>query len=148
MAIIRWRPGRDLWSLRDDMNDLFDSFFGQTGERREFGEGVWNPATDVSETENAILVATEVPGLKKEDISISIRDNILTLKGEKKQEKTYKDENLHRVERCYGCFNRSFTLPSMVDTSKVKATYKDGILTIELPKKEEAKPKEISISVA
>jgi len=147
MAIIRWRPDRDIWSLRDDMNELINSFFGRAGGPRTIPEGAWNPAVDVSETENAVYVSAEVPGLKKEDINISIQDNVLSFKGEKKQEKTRKDESLHCVERYYGSFHRSFSLPSQVDSSKVKATYKDGILTIELPKKEEAKPKEISISV-
>lgn len=148
MPFIRWRPNRDLWTLRDDMNELFDSVFGRSAERQPAGEGVWNPAVDVSETEEAVFVAAEVPGLKKEDIKISIQDNVLTLQGEKKQEKIQKDENLHCVERYYGNFRRSFNLPSQVDSGKVKATYKDGILTIELPKKEEAKPKEINISVS
>lgn len=145
MAIIRWKPESNLWSLREDMNDLFDSFFGRALERRE---GIWSPAVNVTENKDAVVVTAEVPGLKKEDISISMHDNVLTLKGEKKQEKIQEDENYHCVERSFGSFNRSFTLPTMVDSAKVKASYKDGILTVELPKKEEAKPKEISINVS
>ena len=144
MAIIRWRPERDLWSFRDDMNELFDSFFGKSTEQRE---GMWSPAIDVAETKDDIIVTAEVPGLNKDDINISIQENILTLRGEKKQSKEQKDENLHRVERIYGSFQRSFTLPTLVDSTKVNASYKDGVLRIVLPKKEEVKPKEISISI-
>ena len=144
MAIIRWRPERDLWSFRDDMNELFDSFFGKSTEQRE---GMWSPAIDVAETKDDIIVTAEVPGLNKDDINISIQENVLTLRGEKKQSKEQKDENLHRVERIYGSFQRSFTLPTLVDFTKVSAAYKDGVLRIVLPKKEEVKPKEISISI-
>ena len=108
---------------------------------------MWSPAIDVAETKDDIIVTAEVPGLNKDDINISIQENILTLRGEKKQSKEQKDENLHRVERIYGSFQRSFTLPTLVDSTKVNASYKDGVLRIVLPKKEEVKPKEISISI-
>ena len=149
MAIVRWRPARDLLGIRDEMDRLFDEFFGNLPEQfgGEGGQGMWVPAVDISETDRELIVTAEVPGAKKDDIKISVHDNTLTIKGEKKQEKETKEENFHRIERSYGAFQRTFTLPTIVDASKIKATYKDGVLKIRLPKKEEAKPKEIPISV-
>jgi len=147
MAIVRWRPWRDLYRMQEEMDRLFSDWFERFSERREVTQGLWSPDVDISETVEAIFVSAEVPGIKKEDIHISVQDNILTIKGEKKQEKETKGENYHRVERCHGAFQRSFNLPAVVDSSKVKASYKDGVLKIELPKKEEAKPKEIPIAI-
>jgi len=149
MAIVRWRPFQELMNLRNEMDRLFDEFFGRTSERfgLEVGEGVWSPDVDISETDNEIIVSAELPGVKKEDIKITLQDNVLTLRGEKKQEKETKDENFHRVERSYGVFQRSFTLPATVDAKNIKAGYKNGVLKIRLPKAEEAKKKEIPIAV-
>ena len=146
MAIVRWRPMRDLFHIQDDLNRFVNDFF-ESEPSRGAQNGVWNPAVDISETDNAIQVTAEIPGMKKEDIKISIHNNVLVLKGEKKKEKEEKEENYHRIERAYGSFMRSFSLPTSVNASKVKAAYKDGILTVELSKKEEAKPNEISINV-
>lgn len=144
MAIIRWSPFRDIADMQDQMNKLFEDFLG----RRATGEGIWSPYVDISETEDDIRVKAELPGVKKDDISISVSDNnILTLKGEKKREEEVKEENYYRVERSYGSFNRKVELPSEVKADEVDATYEDGILTISLPKKEEVKPKEIEIKV-
>jgi len=107
----------------------------------------WVPQVDVAETKDEIIIRAEVPGMTKEDITVTLQDNVLTLRGEKKQEKTEKEVAFHRMERSYGSFVRSFTLPTLVQADKVKATYKDGVLTITLPKAEEVKPKEISVSV-
>jgi len=147
MAIVRWRPFRDLVSIQDEMNQLFDDFFGRPVTRTEWTEGVWSPTVDVSEDEDNVIIKAEMPGTKKEDVKISIQDNVLTLKGQKKQEKEEKDKNYHRVERSYGSFCRSFQLPTSVKTDKIKANYKDGVLNITLPKTEEVKPKEIPISI-
>jgi HSP20 family protein len=125
------------------MNRLFDEFFGE--RRQELAEGTWLPAVDVSETGEEIVVRAELPGLGKDDIELNIQDNVLTLKGEKKQEKKEENENYHRVERSYGSFSRSFTLPAGVDPESVQATFKDGVLVIALPKVEEAKQKKIEI---
>ena len=105
----------------------------------------WSPVVDISETNDEVVIRAEVPGMTKEDISITPQDNVLTLRGEKKQEE--KGVTFHRVERSYGSFVRSFALPTLVQADKVKASYKDGVLQITLPKAEEVKPKEISISV-
>lgn len=107
----------------------------------------WAPVVDVAETKDEVIVRAEVPGMTKEEISVTLQDDVLTLRGEKKQEKTEKEADFHRIERSYGSFVRSFTLPTLVQTDKVKAAYKDGVLTVTLPKAEEVKPKEISISV-
>ncbi len=147
MDLVRWRPFRDLATMQEEMNRLFDRLFERFPERKEFGEGLWSPCVDISETKDEIVVTAEIPGMKKDDIKISLNDNILTLKGEKRQEKKVEEENYHRIERSYGAFHRSFTLPTTVQQDQVKATYKDGVLKVRLPKAEEAKPKEIAIEV-
>jgi HSP20 family protein len=147
MAITRWRPFRDMMTVQDEMNRLFDDFFGRPVMRRDWAEAAWCPCVDVSETKDSVVINTEIPGMSKDDVKVSIQDNVLTLSGEKKQEKEEKDANYHRMERSYGSFSRSFTLPTSVKADKVKATYKDGILRIALPKSEEVKPKQIPIAV-
>jgi HSP20 family protein len=147
MAIVRWRPFRDVVSIQDEMNRLFDDFFGHPVARTDWTEGVWNPSVDVSEDKDNVILRAEMPGMIKEDVKISIQDGVLTLKGEKKQEKEEKDRNYHRIERNYGAFCRSFQLPTSVKSDKIKATYKDGVLSVTLPKAEEVKPKEIPISI-
>lgn len=146
MTLIRWNPFQDLVSIQDEMNRMFDSYFS-----RKPGGGemmIWNPVVDISETEEEITVAAEVPGIKKEDIKITIQDNVLTLSGEKNEEKEEKNKQYHRVERSFGSFQRSFSLPSSVSADKIKAKYKDGILVVVLPKSEESKPKEIQVKVS
>jgi HSP20 family protein len=147
MAIKRWRPFRDLVSVRDEMNKLFDDFFGRLPMRMEEMERMWAPNVDVSETKDDIIVIAEIPGMTKDDIKVTLHENILTLSGEKQQEKEEKETNYHRVERSYGSFSRSFDLPTKVQFDKIKANYQDGILKITLPKSEEVKPKEIPIAV-
>jgi len=158
MAIMRWRPLRDMVSIQEEMNRLFSASggFGRTPKRwSSFGsvgfepeEGLWTPTVDVSETKDEIVLTAEVPGMKKEDIKLSVQDNVLTLSGEKKQEKEEKDTNFYRLERNFGSFCRSFTLSTSVQTDKVKASFKDGILKVTLPKSEEVKPKEIPINIS
>lgn len=146
MTLVRWRPMRDLWNIQEEINHSFDDFFGRSA--REFPDGYWAPAVDIAESKDNLTVNVEVPGMKKEDVKVTFQDGILTIKGERKQEKEEKDKSFHRVERSYGSFCRSFTLPTMVQGDKIKANYKDGVLSIALPKVEEAKPKEITIDVA
>jgi HSP20 family protein len=135
MAIIRWKP----WA------GLSDDFWGRAPAQRE--ECRWIPAVDISEDEGSLYVDVEIPGMKKEDIKVSLEHNVLSLKGEKKQEKEVKEENYHRWERCYGSFSRAFELPIPVEADKIKANYRDGVLHVALPKAEEVKPKEIPIEV-
>jgi len=147
MAIMRWRPWGDLVSVEDEMNRLFGDFFGQLPARRAWAVERWSPAVDISENNDKIHVDVEIPGMKKEDIKVSLENNVLMLKGEKKQEREINEENCHRLERRYGSFVRSFELPVRVKADQIKAAYKNGVLHVELPKAEEVKPKEIPIEV-
>jgi HSP20 family protein len=132
--------------LRHPEWDLFDRFFEDFRLPSLFSEeGTFEPAFDVSETEKELIVKAEVPGMKKEDISIDLSNGLLTVKGEKKHEKKKEHENYHCVERRYGTFLRTMRLPVEVDTDKVDATYKDGLLTITVPKSEAAKPKKVEV---
>jgi HSP20 family protein len=155
MSLIRWNPGRELTTLSTDVfnmqreiNRMFDSFFrGGIQDDGNLFPTVWSPAVDVVEHEGDYLVKLELPGVSKDDVRITVQDNILTIRGEKKAEMEAKESSYHRVERSYGSFQRSFTLPTTVKSEKVEASYKDGILTIHLPKAEEAKPKQIQVTV-
>ena len=146
MAIVRWSPFRDIIGLQDEMNRLFDSF-SRSSDSPTLTEGTWAPSVDIYETKDAIVLDAELPGLNQKEISVTVVDNVLTIKGEKKQEKEVKEENYHRVERSYGSFSRSFTLPVGVKADSIKASYKDGVLKVSLPKAEETKPKQIDIDV-
>lgn len=139
-----WRP---LQELRKEMDRIFQEFFGRSYFPAERFEIEWAPAVDVSETEDAIIVKADLPGVKPEDIEINIVDNVLTIRGEKKREAEEKKENFYRVERFYGSFMRAIQLPTEVEVDKVKAQYKDGVLKITLPKKPEEKKKVIKVEV-
>ncbi len=143
-------PWRDFGTLQDRINRLFDQTlktFHPEGEE-ELERGTWVPAVDIHETDESFVVKADLPGMNKEDIQIDIKDSTLTLKGEKKFEEKVSKDNYIRVERTYGTFIRSFTLPQNVDSDKIKAKYKDGVLELTLPKKEEAKPKQIKVDVS
>lgn len=147
MAVVSWRPMRDVFSLQEEINRMFDDLLGRMPVERREERRTWTPAVDVYETPDSLVVEVEAPGMDKKDLHLSIQDNVLTVKGERNWEEKKNDRHYHRVERAYGQFQRSFTLPAVADTTRVKAAYKDGILTITLPKVEEAKPKEISVKV-
>lgn len=149
MALIRWDPFRELSALQERMNRLFsDVRTRPVWAEEEITQGSWVPPVDVYETADSIVLKAELPGIGKEDINVEVKDNTLTLRGEKKIEKEVKEENYYRAERSYGTFQRAFTLPSTVQADKVKAKFKDGVLEISLPKIEEAKPKQIKVEVA
>jgi HSP20 family protein len=133
--------------VQSQLNKIFEPFarFAQA-EDEDLVSGTWVPPVDVAETQEKIIVRAEVPGLKQEDIQIEFENGLLTLRGERKLEKS-EGMTWHRVERIYGNFSRSFTLPRTVDPERIAATYREGILEIEVPKKEEAKPKNIRIAV-
>jgi len=145
--LVPWKRGnRDLLDLfQTDIDDMFDRFFGYF-PRLHLTEAL-SPCVDVSETEKDLVVKAEIPGMDAKDINITLRDGLLSIKGEKKQEKEEKKEHYHRMERCYGSFTRNLRLPYGVEQDKIKADYKDGVLTIKLPKTEKAKEKHIKISV-
>jgi HSP20 family protein len=153
MSLIRWNPTRDLatfpsdiFTMQREMNKMFDSFF-RGGDEPGLLNGNWMPAVDVAEEDNEYVVKIELPGVNKDDVKITLESNILTIRGEKKAEKESKDKNYHRMERSYGSFQRSFTLPTSVKNDKIDAEYNNGILSITLPKAEEAKPKQIEVKV-
>ena len=148
MAIVRWDPFQDLISLQERMNRLFEQTLDRSrGEREGMVAGTWAPAVDIYETPDSIVLQAELPGLSKDDIDIQVRDNVLTLKGERRSEKEVKEGNYLRVERAYGGFQRAFTLPAAVQADKIRAVFKDGVLDVSIPKAEEAKSKQIKIDV-
>jgi len=147
MTLIRWDPWKDLIALQERMNRLLEESFGRLRREEGLVSGAWTPAVDIYETENSLVVTAEIPGVSEKDIDVRIENNQLVIKGERKFEKETKEENYHRIERVYGNFYRSFSLPNTVDPDKVKAEYKNGVLKIVLGKKEEVKPKQIKIEV-
>ncbi|HXH08499.1 MAG TPA: Hsp20/alpha crystallin family protein [Alphaproteobacteria bacterium] len=148
MALARWTPARDIMSVRDEMNRLFNEFFGRGGAAEEgtWFSGAWSPPVDIYETDTALVMKAELPGFSKDDIQIELKDNTLVIRGERKREDEVKEGSFHRMERVYGAFQRSFLLPTTVDQGKVQAVYKDGVLELRLPKVEAAQPKRIAIS--
>lgn len=147
-----WKPFRELVpfdfeQMRREMDRLWDSFFERGIRRRAEGVGEWYPSLDVAETKNDLVIKAELPGMDPKDIDISLSDGILTIKGEKKQEREEKEEDYHLIERSYGSFTRSVQLPKGVQSDKINASYKNGVLRVTLPKTEEAKKKEIKIKV-
>jgi len=147
MNLIRYNPTRDLWHLRDEMDKIFNQFTTRTFDSEETPEVDWSPRVDITENENSYVVKAELAGLSKDDVKITMKEDVLTIRGEKKSETKSENENVHLLERRYGRFVRAFRLPSSVNSKKIDATFKDGILTLSLPKAEEAKPKEIEIKM-
>ena len=144
-----WSPFIGLSTLRDEMNRLFDlSSSPGPGGREDRLLGVWSPPLDIYQDKDHVFVKCELPGMKKEDIQISLHENTLTISGERKQEREVKEGEGFRSERFFGRFHRSVTLPVTVETNHVKAQYKDGILAVSLAKAEEAKPKQIEVQVS
>jgi HSP20 family protein len=148
MAIVRWSPFRDVLAIQNEMNRIFDDLMTRRREEGNVEGGVWAPFLDVSETKDAIIVKAELPGVTKDDVKLSISDNVLILKGEKKMSREVEDENYHRIERVYGSFYRSVELPSRVKSEGIEAKYVDGVLEVRIPKAEEAKVKEIEIKLS
>jgi len=142
-----WKPERELDRMRRRMDNLWDSVFETSPTKREEWGGQWLPSMDLSETKDEFVVKAEIPGIEAKDIEISLSDGMLTIKGEKKQEKEEKNESFHCIERGHGSFTRSVLLPGQVHGNKVKASYKNGVLRIGLPKTEESRKKEIKIEV-
>jgi len=145
MAIIRWDPFRDLVTLREKMNRLFEDAFLARGEEKDMIASTWTPSVDIYEKENELVLTAELPGIDEKDIEIKIEDNTLTLRGERKFEKETKEENYHRIERSYGTFFRSFTIPQYIDQDRIEAEYENGVLKVNMPKKPEAKPKSVKV---
>ncbi|OPX19765.1 MAG: molecular chaperone [Desulfobacca sp. 4484_104] len=145
MELTEWRPFREVSRLRREMDRLWDDYFGPGRRALKPLETEWAPVVDISESADQVTVKAEIPGLEPKDIDISLSGDLLTIKGEKKSEREEKDENYHLVERSYGSFSRSLRLPVSVEADKIEASYKQGVLTITCPKKEEVKAKAIEI---
>ncbi|KPK00480.1 MAG: hypothetical protein AMJ60_01125 [Desulfobacterales bacterium SG8_35] len=148
MTIVRWDPFRNMTTLQDRINRVFDEAVSRSKDYDdEVSKCDWRPIVDIYDSEKAIVIDAELPGVTKDDITLDVKENILTLKGTRKYVEEAKKENYYRMERCFGTFERAFTLPATVDPGKIKANFKDGILRIEIPKPEEKRPKQISITV-
>ncbi|HUL43181.1 MAG TPA: Hsp20/alpha crystallin family protein [Bacteroidota bacterium] len=158
MTLIRWNPVRDVtaWrpinhfvgdiaNMQSELDRMFDRFRG--GILDDSGMAAFMPPVDITEDETNFTIRAEVPGVEKKDVSITVQNGVLTVRGEKKEDVEKKDKNVHRVERSYGSFQRSFTLPTTVKSDKIEASYDNGVLTISIPKSEESKPKEIEVKV-
>src|SRR6202008_2628570 len=144
-TIARWEPFRGVTALQDQINRLFNDNFERVGE--ESNLTAWAPSVDIYETEQELVVKADLPDVDPKDLDIRVENNILTIRGERKFEKKVNEENYLRVERAYGSFSRSFALANTVNTEAIKADYQDGVLTLVVPKREEAKAKQIKVNV-
>jgi HSP20 family protein len=147
MSVSRWDPFQDLLAIQDEMNQLFGRAVGQGGQRSQgqVAERTWAPALDISERKDAYVVTVEVPGVKADDLDITLEDGLLTIRGERRFTQETSEQQFHRVERRYGSFRRSITLPSQVQADQIEASFEDGVLEVVVPKAEEAKPRKISV---
>jgi len=144
-ALTRWDPFRNLSTLQDQMNRLFETTFPARPD--ESALTAWAPAVDIYETENELVLKADLPDIDEKDLDVRIENNMLSIRGERKFEQKVKEENYLRIERSYGAFSRSFSLPNTVNAEAIKAEYKDGVLTVALPKRAESKPKQVKINV-
>ena len=149
MALVRWDPFRELEEVSDRLNRMFARPVASRTEAKEtMIVADWTPSVDISETEQEYQIKAEIPDVKKEDVKVTVEDGVLTIQGERKHEKEEKGKKYHRIERSYGSFVRTFSLPDVIEEEKVKADFKDGVLNLHLPKSEKAKPKAIEVQVA
>jgi len=147
MTLVKFSPARDLFAAHNRINQLFDSLFSDRTPDWYQEPGTWAPEVDVEETHDAIILRADLPGMSKKDMHISVENNRLTIRGERKSEHAERGKSFHRIERTCGSFCRSFALPATVLGDKVEATYKDGVLEVTVPKAEEVKPREIEIKM-
>lgn len=147
-SLVRWNPRNTMFrnSMSRLIDEAFNDFLAPVNAQDEPLGSDWLPPVDIVEDENTLVFTAEMPGLDREAVDITLEDQVLTLRGERRFERDEEKDNYHRIERAYGSFSRSFRLPTNVETAKAKATFKDGLLRIELPKTEEAKPKKLEIS--
>ena len=146
MELMRWNPSNDLFNIHRRFDSLWSNFFAPARPLAgEDGLWNWNPAVDVFENDDAIVVKAELPGMSKDQIAVDVDGRILTIKGERAADNEVKEDNYYRRERIQGRFERAFTLPAEVDPDRIKAEYKDGVLKIEVPKPDEQKPKQITV---
>jgi HSP20 family protein len=149
MTLVRWDPFRELEEVSDRLNRMFARpAAARTNDKETMIVADWTPSVDISETDGEYQIKAEIPDVKKEDVKVTVEDGVLTIQGERKHEKEEKGKKFHRIERSYGSFVRTFSLPDVIDEEKVKAEFKDGVLNLYLPKSEKAKPKAIEVKVA
>ena len=141
MAVVRWEPARELQSMEvDRLNRMFENFFGENLQRG------WSPSVDIYETDNhEFVVKAELPQVRREDINLTFENNVLTIRGERKFDEEVRRDSYHRIERQYGAFSRSFSVPATIDAGRISASFKDGVLTVRLPQRDEMKPKQITV---
>jgi HSP20 family protein len=147
MELIRWEPFEGVNRIQSRINELFEDTVGRTRAQQSAAAGVWYPPVDILESKDSYLIRVELPGMRNEDLKTEVNDGMLTLSGERKFEEPANGVEYHRVERVTGKFSRSFHLPQTVNHDGIKATYRDGILEVQVPKAEEAKPRQIAISL-
>ena len=146
MNLVRWNPFREMTTMQNRIDRMFNHPYWPSGRvDDDTGMGMWNPVVDLYEKDDHFVIKAELPGVDKKDITIDLKNRLLTLSGQRSYENEVKEENFYRRERSYGKFQRAFTLPSDVDSDKIKAEFKDGLLKIEVPKPEEHKPKTVTI---
>jgi HSP20 family protein len=148
MALVRWDPFKNVATLQDRINRLFEDAFPRARDLDDDASlCAWRPAVDIYETESGLVLKAELPGVKKKDVSVEIKDNILTLKGERTEDQEINEGNYYRRERCFGSFQRSFNLEHSVQPEKIKAKFKEGVLEVEIPSPEAEKPKKVTVDV-
>jgi HSP20 family protein len=146
-TIARWEPFRGLSTLHDQVNRLFNETVLR-GQGEDSALTTWSPAVDIYETENELVVKADLPDVAEKDIDVHVENNLLTIRGERKFEKSVSEDNYLRVERSYGAFSRSFSLPNTVNAEAIHAAYKNGVLTVTMPKREESKPRQVKVSIS
>lgn len=145
MALVRWEPVRELDTLQGEMNRLFDTFFGNGGRAGDVRARRWVPAMDLIETDDALVLKADLPGLERDDVAIEVKDNVLTVSGERKAEHEEKADGYYRVERAFGTFSRALALPEGIDAEQVSAKFENGVLEVRIPKPAERKPHRVEI---
>lgn len=149
MTLTRWNPTRELWDIAEDMNRLVNNIFGDFNRDTTFFQGAWTPTVDIGEDNGNFYLRIDLPGMTKDDVRVNYEDGILTIKGERKDEwQDSKELSVHRAERFYGKFERSFTVPRRILDNRIAANFKNGVLMVTLPKAEEVKPKEIEVKIS
>jgi len=155
MSLVKWKQEQDVMpfpslmqGMQSNINRVFETLFQRENWDEEIAATIWTPAVDVAEKDQEFVVKVELPGVNRSDVRVTTRENILTIRGEKKQEKETKDSSYHRIERFYGSFQRSFTLPGIIKSDRIEATFRDGILEVIVPKAEEAQARTIEVRVS
>ena len=148
MSLVRWDPFRNMATLQDRINRLFDDAFpGTPGGDEDLTASAWHPQVDIFDTEQGVAIHVDLPGVSKEDVGVEVKENVLTIRGERKADEMVDDDSYYRRERSFGTFQRSFATHAVIAPSDIKATFKNGVLKIEIPKPQEIKPKQVSVDI-